>query len=200
MSDLREIQLIPKQFKEDLIRLGIEGGKQAAATLRTTVLHYCKDIVDLSDETEVIASVYANYQGLSNAMLREGSVDDLEQLKNFLIGFTQAKASFDFVDVGHGKERADSKIKELMRWHLRNHNCKQILLGISHDAGYAPFLDEVVKQDARSRVAIIEGVYWLRRIICTILRASPDSQICECVKSSGTLPHLEFQMLCPEIC
>lgn len=60
-----------------------------------------------------------------------------------MIGFTQAKASFDFIDVGHGKERAMEKIKELTRFHLKNQNCKQILLGISHDAGYAPFLDEV---------------------------------------------------------
>jgi hypothetical protein len=38
-------------------------------------------------------------------------VDDSEDLRNFSLGFTQGKASFDFVDVGHGKERADSKIK-----------------------------------------------------------------------------------------
>ena len=44
-----------------------------------------------------------------------------------------------------------------MRWHLRNHNCKQVLLGISHDAGCAPFLDEVVMQDDRCRITIIEG-------------------------------------------
>jgi hypothetical protein len=44
-----------------------------------------------------------------------------------------------------------------MRWHLRNFNCKQILLGISHDAGYAPFLDEVVTPDDRSRITILEG-------------------------------------------
>lgn len=142
-------------------------------------------------------------------MLRDGSLDDMDHLKNFMIGFTQGKASFDFVDVGHGKERADSKIRgreihsfllwgdeklfmvdidicwgfmsialltysesypilsrsvanissllELTRWHLRNHNCKKLLLGISHDAGYAPFLDEVVKHNDRSRVTIIEG-------------------------------------------
>jgi hypothetical protein len=32
-------------------------------------------------------------------------------MKDFALGFTQAKASFDFIDVGYGKERADSKIK-----------------------------------------------------------------------------------------
>ncbi|RAL67683.1 hypothetical protein DID88_008424 [Monilinia fructigena] len=40
----------------------------------------------------------------------------------------KGKAHFDFIDVGHGKERADSKIKECIRWHLRNWNCKQLLL------------------------------------------------------------------------
>lgn len=91
---------------------------------------------------EVVAKVCANVTGLSKAMLRDGSLQNIADLRDFTLGFTQGKASFDFVDVGHGKERADSKIKECTRWHLRNHNCKQILLGISHDAGYAPFLDE----------------------------------------------------------
>jgi hypothetical protein len=34
--------------------------------------------------------------------------------RDFAIGFTQGKASFEFVDVGHGKERADSKIRGTM--------------------------------------------------------------------------------------
>src|ERR1700709_2062221 len=88
--------------------MGIEGGKQAAAALRNTVLEHCSE---LTDEIEIIANVYANHGGLSNAMLRDGSLDDMDQLKNFMVGFTQGKASFDSVDVGHGKERADSKIK-----------------------------------------------------------------------------------------
>jgi hypothetical protein len=36
-------------------------------------------------------------------------------LKDFTLGFTQAKASFDFVDVGHGKERADNKVRGKFR-------------------------------------------------------------------------------------
>jgi hypothetical protein len=49
--------------------------------------------------------------------------------------------------------------EETTRFHLRNHNCKHILLGISHDAGYAPFLDNEVSRDAETfrRVAILEG-------------------------------------------
>lgn len=44
-------------------------------------------------------------------MKRDGSLEDENDLHEFAVGFTQGKASFDFVDVGHGKERADSKIK-----------------------------------------------------------------------------------------
>ncbi|CZR65987.1 uncharacterized protein PAC_15887 [Phialocephala subalpina] len=141
-------------FNEALVRLGIEGGKQAATQLRNTVLEY---FPDASDHLEIQAKVCANISGLAKAMCRDGSLDNQEALKDFTLGFTQGKASFDYVDVGHGKERADSKIKECLRWHLRNHNCKQILLGISHDAGYAPFIDEVVTPDDRARITILEG-------------------------------------------
>lgn len=46
-------------------------------------------------------------------MKRDGSLDNMEDLRDFTLGFTQGKASFDFIDVGYGKERADSKIKGL---------------------------------------------------------------------------------------
>ncbi|TVY81394.1 hypothetical protein LSUE1_G008034, partial [Lachnellula suecica] len=154
-------------FNENLISQGLEGGKQAANALRNSVLQHCSE---LTDEIEVMAKVCANISGLSKAMRRDGSLANPDDFRDFTLGFTQGKASFDFIDVGHGKERADSKIKECMRWHLRNHNCKQILLGISHDAGYAPFLDEVVGQDERCRITIIEGYPTVRELSATGLQ------------------------------
>ncbi|KAJ0287069.1 hypothetical protein COL154_009205 [Colletotrichum chrysophilum] len=142
-------------FQETYIKQGIEGGKQAAYALRSAVAEY---VGSQSGEVEIIAKVCANMSGLARAMRRDGCLDSESELKEFSLGFTQAKASFDFIDVGHGKERADSKIKEATRWHLRNYNCRQILLGISHDAGYAPFLDEILQDaDTRARVSLIEG-------------------------------------------
>jgi len=58
-----------------------------------------------------MAKVCANTVGLSKAMIRDGSLENSDDLRDFTLGFTQGKASFDFVDVGHGKERADSKIQ-----------------------------------------------------------------------------------------
>lgn len=53
-------------------------------------------------------------------------------------------------------------------WNLRNENCKQVLLGISHDAGYAPFLDEVLRDETtRKRVALIEGVHTVNELAAT---------------------------------
>ncbi|KAF6821679.1 c-x8-c-x5-c-x3-h zinc finger protein [Colletotrichum sojae] len=149
-------------FQENYIKQGIEGGKKAAYALRSAVAEY---VGSQAGEVEIIAKVCANMSGLGRAMRRDGCLDSEMELKDFSLGFTQAKASFDFIDVGYGKERADSKIKEATRWHLRNHNCRQILLGISHDAGYAPFLDEILQDtDTRARVSLIEGVPTVREL------------------------------------
>lgn len=47
---------------------------------------------------------------------------------------------------------------EAIRWHLKNHNCKQIVVAISFDSGYASFLDEVLRdEESRQRITILEG-------------------------------------------
>ncbi|KAK8086746.1 hypothetical protein PG994_001720 [Apiospora phragmitis] len=151
-------------FKEHLIKQGLDGGKKAAYALRQEISRRC----DNADDTEIMTKVVANLSGLAKAMKRDGTIDNESDLRDFMLGFTQAKASFDFIDVGHGKERADSKIKETTRWNLRNFNCKQILLGVSHDAGYAPFLDEILRDDStRKRITILEGFPTVREIIAT---------------------------------
>jgi hypothetical protein len=64
-----------------------------------------------AEDMEIVAKVVANLSGLGKAMQRDGCLDNPSLLKDFALGFTQAKASFDYIDVGHGKERADSKIR-----------------------------------------------------------------------------------------
>ncbi|KAK1765554.1 hypothetical protein QBC33DRAFT_579667 [Phialemonium atrogriseum] len=44
----------------------------------------------------------------------------------------------------------------------------KIILGISHDAGYAPFLDEILRDEStRRRITIIEGVPTVRELVAT---------------------------------
>src|SRR5687767_4729148 len=56
----------------------------------------------------------------------------------------------------------------MTRWNLRNHNCKQVFLGVSHDSGYAPFLDEILQDEStRKRVTILEGYPTVRELKAT---------------------------------
>ncbi|KAK0634678.1 hypothetical protein B0T17DRAFT_586418 [Bombardia bombarda] len=152
-------------FKESFIRQGLEGGKKAAYALRTAILKECGQH---ATGVEVIAKAYANLSRLGRAMRRDGSIDNEADFKDFTLGFTQGKATFDFIDVGQGKERADNKIKETAKWHLRNFNCKQVILGFSHDAGYAPFLDELFQDETtRLRVTVVEGFPTVRELVAT---------------------------------
>ncbi|KAI0019815.1 hypothetical protein F4780DRAFT_745036 [Xylariomycetidae sp. FL0641] len=154
-------------FKEQLLRQGIEGGRKAANALRDVVAEH----LTFANQTEIIAKVVANVPGLVSALKRDGSIDNEMDLKDFILGFNQARASFDFVDLGYGKQRADDKIKETARFHLGNYNCKQILLGISHDAGYAPFLEDVLcDNSARQRITVLEGYSTVRDITVTGVR------------------------------
>ena len=62
----------------------------------------------------------------------------------------------------------DTCLPETTKWHLRNSNCKQVILGISHDAGYAPFLDELFQDGSlRIRVTVLEGIPTVRELAAT---------------------------------
>ncbi|KAG5980946.1 hypothetical protein E4U55_003456 [Claviceps digitariae] len=138
-------------FRDQWIKQGLEGGKKAALALRDAVKTQCGEH---ADGVEIITKVVANLGGVAKTLGR-----DLSDIKDFALGFTQAKTSFDFIDVGYGKGCASSKVKETIKWHSNNYNCRHILMGISHDASYTTFLDEIAHNDFnRQRLTIIEGI------------------------------------------
>lgn len=141
-------------FTENYIRQGTEGGKQAAHVLYNAILQQCHSAPGI----EVIVKIYANLDSLSNAMWRNGIIQNEADLSQFFSGFSQCKATFDFVDVGWGEQLVDDKIKETASWHLKNHNCKHLLLGISHNDEYAPFLNMLFKDPLiKDMITILEG-------------------------------------------
>ncbi|KAF5018267.1 hypothetical protein F66182_9770 [Fusarium sp. NRRL 66182] len=133
-------------FQEELINQGLEGGKKAAYALRAAVADLCGH--ERTGSLEIVCRVVANVAGLGKALCRDGTLEDPGVFKEFTLGFTRAKASFDFIDVGYGKERADSKIR-----------------GIGHDSGYAPFLDEVHQDDESKKcVSLLKSVPLAREL------------------------------------
>ncbi|KAM7183321.1 hypothetical protein V8F33_013656 [Rhypophila sp. PSN 637] len=149
-------------FKDNFISQGREGGEKAAHALRAAILKECNEH---AKNTEVVATLFSSLAGLAKAMRRDGTIGHEDDLRDFTSGFTQGKAMFNVKDVGHGKER---EIKDSIKWHLRNINCKQVILGISHDAGYAPFLTELFQDDEiRDRLCIVEGFPTTRDLVKT---------------------------------
>ena len=64
-----------------------------------------------SDKLDILVKAFANLEGLAIALVRDGRLKDVSQLRAFVTGFSSRRAFFDFVDVGAGKERADHKIR-----------------------------------------------------------------------------------------
>ncbi|KAI2464296.1 hypothetical protein F4781DRAFT_413443 [Annulohypoxylon bovei var. microspora] len=153
-------------FKEHFLKQGIEGGRKAANELNSAIIEKFSFAGDTA--ITVIVKVVANVPGLSRAIKRDGCIPHEMTLYEFISGFSQVRPAFDFIDVGHGKERADAKIIDCARFHLRNYSCKQVVMGISHNSGYAPFLDGLIHDDkTKRRITILEGTPTVQAIITT---------------------------------
>ncbi len=101
-------------FSSDLIKLGQFGGRQAAMLLTKGLTDYLSSV----DSTQASApgrgqlwlTIYCNKSGLVDT-LTSNSICTAEEFEAFVLGFNQASPLFSIVDVGNGKEAADSKIK-----------------------------------------------------------------------------------------
>jgi hypothetical protein len=99
------------QFHYDLLNSGTQGGRQAAILLEDSVNRYVHEIVpDLPETVRIVARLYANVKGLAETCHKAGVVPTPGHIEEFVIGFTQGRTLFDFIDVGPGKDRADDKI------------------------------------------------------------------------------------------
>jgi hypothetical protein len=65
---------------------------------------YLRPQFEDADSLDIIVRVYANLEGMANYLVRQDKVRNLGQLRAFSTGFCGRISSFDFVDVGVGKE------------------------------------------------------------------------------------------------
>ncbi|KAH8846033.1 hypothetical protein MCOR27_000466 [Pyricularia oryzae] len=153
-------------FKPEFLRQGIEGGRRAATTFRMLILEQCGDH---ANEIQVMVKIVANLATLAKALKADGSIQNESDLRDFFVGFSQCLSSFDFVDIGTGASNLSSKIKESANWHMGNLNCRHVLLGVSHDPSYAQFLDDVLDDNTKDLVTVLEGVPMARELSKTMV-------------------------------
>jgi hypothetical protein len=98
-------------FLDDFLRDGEKGGRRAAMKLQAALEDYIEsEVTGIPHDSRIVCRIYANVRGLGDVLARTGAIEETGQFGDFVRGFTQQQALFDFVDVGPGKDRADEKL------------------------------------------------------------------------------------------
>ena len=98
------------KFPDSLILQGFEGGQQAALRLESQTQGYLKDVHGIN-QVKIIVRIFISFDGLASVYQGLGIIRDINQFRQFMIGFVQYQGLFDVIDVGKGKERADHKMR-----------------------------------------------------------------------------------------
>lgn len=87
---------------------------EASQKLKHYVRKHLQDSsTDFSEDVPIIARVFTNVQGLATTLVRCSVIDADDKFFNFTERFTNSCAEFDFINVGRGKENADSKVRSM---------------------------------------------------------------------------------------
>ncbi|KZL68743.1 ccch zinc finger protein [Colletotrichum incanum] len=164
-------------FRDDFIKKGEDGGKIAADSLLAALQSHINQLYGGFIHMDFVVRAFANVSGLEMALKRDSRLQNCSQLRDFVTGFNNGGSLFDFVDVGPGKERADTKIRgeihlfpfsdwpvgarcsiENMRFFLDSSQCQHIVVACGYDTGYAPFLGQLVgDKKIANRITLLEG-------------------------------------------
>ncbi|KAJ7706142.1 hypothetical protein B0H17DRAFT_1035886 [Mycena rosella] len=144
-------------FQKDLIVQGHTGGRQAAMLLTKGLLNYTRAIdTQMSTRAQVWLTVYCNKTGLVETLVNQ-DVCTKEQFEDFCLGFGQAAPLFSILDVGHGKEAADTKIKEYLRVFTRFPQTSLVFFGGAHDNGYTSALTSLENEGFSHKLVLLRG-------------------------------------------
>lgn len=92
-------------FAPEFLRGGRGGGQKAATALKA------KLVAATSPDEQILIFVYLNRLGMTEHLLANNLLKRAHDFDDFIRGFNQASPLFHIIDVGHGKEAADAKIR-----------------------------------------------------------------------------------------
>ncbi|KAI5866253.1 hypothetical protein GGS23DRAFT_617342 [Durotheca rogersii] len=125
------------KFADEYLRNPVAGAERAAMKLKQAVRDSLRDTGLEHDDVPILVRVYANLIDLAKSLRMSRIIDYDDDMRLFAEHFTNTSADFDFINVGKGKENADSKIRRMLSHYHRNVQCKKIFLaGCCHDNGY----------------------------------------------------------------
>jgi hypothetical protein len=113
------------QFQDKYITKKAQGGEALADELLIRTREYLRPQFEDADNLDIIVRVYANLEGLAKYLVRQDKISNLGSLRAMSTSFSGRIASFDFVDVGVGKEGSSGR---KIRGGLTRYSCVVTLL------------------------------------------------------------------------
>ncbi|KAI0602107.1 hypothetical protein F4775DRAFT_300261 [Biscogniauxia sp. FL1348] len=125
------------KFADCYLREPITGAEKASLRLKQAIRDHLRDTGLAHDDIPILVRVYANLNDLAKSLRLSHIIDYEDDMRIFAEHFTNTRADFDFINVGKGKENADSKMRRMLSHYHRNIQCKKVFLaGCCHDNGY----------------------------------------------------------------
>ncbi|KAF2649513.1 hypothetical protein K491DRAFT_567921, partial [Lophiostoma macrostomum CBS 122681] len=119
-------------FQDKYITRRAQGGEALADELLIRIREYLRPMFEDADALDILVRVYANLEGMANLLVREGKVRNLGQLRAMATGFCGRISSFDWVDVGVGKEGSSGrKVRENLAFYTSSTHLRHLLLACS---------------------------------------------------------------------
>ena len=97
-------------FKDELLKRGRDGGREAAQTLNENILAHVGKEEQNGPRVQVWVYFFFNLKGLQQTLVGCNACTS-DEFEAFITGFNHANSRFTINDVHSGKEAADSKIK-----------------------------------------------------------------------------------------
>ncbi|CAE7195685.1 hypothetical protein P3342_009939 [Pyrenophora teres f. teres] len=145
-------------FQDALLQAaGGNGGSEAASRLYHAIRGHVASLYNNSANWPIMVQIYLSLDKLAIKLASVGLLRSPQEFRAFAQSFSVNQALFSIIDVGQGKERADHKIKEMLRTFSDNPTCRHIIFGGCHDAGYLLNLEHF-KHDVHkaSQITLLE--------------------------------------------
>ncbi|KAF2117994.1 hypothetical protein BDV96DRAFT_543300 [Lophiotrema nucula] len=119
-------------FQDKFITRRAQGGESLADELLIRTREYLRPLFEDADTLDVVVRVFSNLEGMANTLVRDGRVRNLGQLRAFSTGFCGRITSFDWVDIGVGKEGSTGrKVRENLSFYTSNVHLRHVVLACS---------------------------------------------------------------------
>ncbi|KAF2737255.1 hypothetical protein EJ04DRAFT_488222 [Polyplosphaeria fusca] len=119
-------------FQDKYITRRAQGGESLADELLIRMREYLRPLFEDADSIDIIVRAYANLEGMANYLVRQDKVRNLGQLRAFSTGFCGRISSFDWIDVGVGKEGgAGRKVRENLAFYSSNSHLRHVVIACS---------------------------------------------------------------------